>query len=292
MKKKNFKAISAVLITAVIFTGITAVPCYAGFKIPFIGEIGGSCVEPELESLIGQSLKETVKKFDGMSEPYWNMGVTTSSNGQVTLSSADSGNGKDGITQIQLTGSNDSYSLMGVGTEMSYSEAGNELHGKGFHCMPSRPVYYDGNGNYIALNGEDSNLTVTMSHITLGSHTDKTEISQYIGENLRQLYYDFYDVGARTEGENTIVENDQVMFYARGQAVELSDLTVSKIVLKQAGEYCIYGYQTGDTWDSLYPGMQEGGSGEWSDPAGNIFSMYFSTDSSSPQVVLYDPSQW
>ena len=28
--------------------------------------------------------------------------------------------------------------------------------GKGFYCMPSRPVYYDRNGNYVALSGEAS----------------------------------------------------------------------------------------------------------------------------------------
>lgn len=159
--------------------------------------------------------------------------------------------------------------------------------------MPSKPVYYDRNGNYVALDGQDNNLTVTMSHVTLGSHTDKTEVSQYMGENLREIFFEIDDVGARTEGEDTVVENDQVMFYARGQAVELSDLTISKIVLKQSGgEYCMYGYQPGDAWDSLYPGMQEGGSGEWFDPAGNVFSMYSSTDPLNPQIVLSDPSQW
>lgn len=292
--KRSFKAISAAVAAVMTISGMAAVPCYAGIKIPFIGEIGGSFVEdPELESMFGRSLKEMAGKFDGMSEPYWNMGVTSSSNGQVTLFSADSSNGGDGITQIQLTGSGNPYWLMGVDTGMSYSDAGNELSGKGFRCMPSKPVYYDRNGNYVALDGQDNNLTVTMSHVTLGSHTDKTEVSQYMGENLREIFFEVDDVGARTEGEDTVVENDQVMFYARGQAVELSDLTISKIVLKQSGgEYCMYGYQPGDAWDSLYPGMQEGGSGEWFDPAGNVFSMYSSTDPLNPQIVLSDPSQW
>ena len=102
--KRSFKAISAAVAAAMTISGMAAVPCYAGIKIPFIGEIGGSSVEdPELESMFGRSLKEMAGKFDGMSEPYWNMGVTSSSNGQVTLFSADSSNGGDGITQIQLT---------------------------------------------------------------------------------------------------------------------------------------------------------------------------------------------
>ena len=243
--------------------------------------------------MFGRSLKEMTEKFDGMSEPYWNMGMTSSSNGQVTLFSADSSDAQDGITQIQLTGSGNPYWLMGVDTGMTYSEAGNELAGKGFYCMPSRPVYYDRNGNYVALSGEDNDLTVTMSHITLGSHTDKTEVSQYMGENLRQLFYEGFDVGARTEGEDTVVEDGQVMFYARGQADDLGRLNVSKIVIKGTGNNCcLYGYQPGDSWDDMYPGMQEGGSGEWIDPSGNVFSMYASTDSSDPQIVLYDPSQW
>ena len=198
--KRSFKAISAAVAAAMTISGMAAVPCYAGIKIPFIGEIGGSSVEdPELESMFGRSLKEMAGKFDGMSEPYWNMGVTSSSNGQVTLFSADSSNGGDGITQIQLTGSGNPYWLMGVDTGMSYSDAGNELSGKGFRCMPSKPVYYDRNGNYVALDGQDNNLTVTMSHVTLGSHTDKTEVSQYMGENLREIFFEVDDVGARTE---------------------------------------------------------------------------------------------
>ena len=59
------------------------------------------------------------------------------------------------------------------------------------------------------------------------SHWDHTK--------TKQIFFEVDDVGARTEGEDTVVENDQVMFYARGQAVELSDLTISKIVLKQSG---------------------------------------------------------
>lgn len=54
----------------------------------------------------------------------------------------------------------------------------------------------------------------------------------------------------------------------------------------------MYGYQPGDSWESMYPGMQEGGSGEWTDPQGNVFSMYSSTDPSSPQIELLDPSFW
>ena len=243
MRKISFKSTGAVMITAVTLTGMTAVPCYAGFTLPFIGGNSSSAVEdPELDSMFGRSLKEMTEKFDGMSEPYWNMGMTSSSNGQVTLFSADSSDAQDGITQIQLTGSGNPYWLMGVDTGMTYSEAGNELAGKGFYCMPSRPVYYDRNGNYVALSGEDNDLIVTMSHITLGSHTDKTEVSQYMGENLRQLFYEGFDVGARTEGEDTVVEDGQVMFYARGQADDLGSLNVSKIVIKGTGNNCcLYG---------------------------------------------------
>ena len=80
---------------------------------------------------------------------------------------------------------------------------------------------------------------------------------------------------------------------ARGQAVELGDLKVSKIVIRgNNSNYCMYGYQPGDSWESMYPGMQEGGSGEWTDPQGNVFSMYSSTDPSSPQIELLDPSFW
>ena len=294
MRKISFKATGAAMIAAVTLTGMTAVPCYAGFTLPFIGGNSSSAVEdPELDSMFGRSLKEMTEIFDGMSEPYWNMGMTSSSNGQVTLISADSSAAQDGITQLQLPGSGHPYWLMGVDTGMTYSEAGNELAGKGFYCMPSRPVYYDRNGNYVALSGEDNDLTVTMSHITLGSHTDKTEVSQYMGENLRQLFYEGFDVGARTEGEDTVVEDGQVMFYARGQADDLGSLNVSKIVIKGTGNNCcLYGYQPGDGWDNMYPGMQEGGSGEWIDPSGNVLSMYASTDSADPQIVLYDPSQW
>ena len=114
-----------------------------------------------------------------------------------------------------------------------------------------------------------------------------------MGENLRQLFYEGFDVGARTEGEDTVVEDGQVMFYARGQADDLGSLNVSKIVIKGTGNNCcLYGYQPGDSWDNMYPGMQEGGSGEWIDPSGNVLSMYASTDSADPQIVLYDPSQW
>ena len=53
--KRSFKAISAAVAAAMTISGMAAVPCYAGIKIPFIGEIGGSSVEaPELESMFGR----------------------------------------------------------------------------------------------------------------------------------------------------------------------------------------------------------------------------------------------
>ena len=294
MRKRKFKTVTVAALAAMTLTGMNAVPCYAGITLPFIGEIGGSSVkEPELESMLGKSLKEMAGKFDGMSEPYWNMGMTSCSNGQVTLMSADSGDGGDSITQIQLTGRGNPYCLMGVDTGMSYSDATGKLGDEGLYQVWGRPVRFDENGNYVALSGEDHNLTVTMSHITLGNHTDKTDVSQYMGADMRSLFFEIDNVGARTEGEDTVVENDQVMFYARGQAVELGDLKVSKIVIRgNNSNYCMYGYQPGDSWESMYPGMQEGGSGEWTDPQGNVFSMYSSTDPSSPQIELLDPSFW
>ena len=64
--KRNFKTISVAVAAAMTISGMAAVPCYAGIKIPFIGEIGGSSVEdPELESMFGRSLKEMAGKFDG-----------------------------------------------------------------------------------------------------------------------------------------------------------------------------------------------------------------------------------
>lgn len=94
MRKRKFKTVTVAALAAMTLTGMNAVPCYAGITLPFIGEIGGSSVkEPELESMLGKSLKEMAGKFDGMSEPYWNMGMTSCSNGQVTLMSADSGDG-------------------------------------------------------------------------------------------------------------------------------------------------------------------------------------------------------
>ena len=66
--KRSFKAISAAVAAAMTISGMAAVPCYAGIKIPFIGEIGGSSVEdPELESMFGRSLKEMAGKFDCVS---------------------------------------------------------------------------------------------------------------------------------------------------------------------------------------------------------------------------------
>ena len=60
--KRSFKAISAAVAAAMTISGMAAVPCYAGIKIPFIGEIGGSSVEdPELESC----LEEASKKWQG-----------------------------------------------------------------------------------------------------------------------------------------------------------------------------------------------------------------------------------
>ena len=55
-----------------------------------------------------------------------------------------------------------------------------------------------------------------MSHITLGSHTDKTEVSQYMGENLRQLFYEGFDVGAETEGGIRLWRMDRLCSIARG----------------------------------------------------------------------------
>lgn len=294
MKKRKFKEITMAVIAAMTLTGMTAVPCYAGIKLPFIGEIGGSSVEePELESMLGKSLKEMAEKFDGMSEPYWNMGMTSCSNGQVTLMSADSGDGGDSITQIQLAGSGNPYCLMGVDTGMSYADATEKLREEGLYQVWGRPVRFDKNGHYVALSGEDGNLTVTMSKITLGTHTDKLDVSQYMGGSMRDIFYEIDNVGARTEGDDTVVENDQVMFYARGQAMELGALTISKIVIKgNNSDYCMYGYQPGDSFESVYPGMQEGGTGEWTDPQGNVFSMYSSTDPSSPQIELYSPELW
>ena len=36
MRKISFKATGAAMIAAVTLTGMTAVPCYAGFTLPFI----------------------------------------------------------------------------------------------------------------------------------------------------------------------------------------------------------------------------------------------------------------
>lgn len=37
--KRSFKAISAAVAAAMTISGMAAVPCYAGIKIPFIGKL-------------------------------------------------------------------------------------------------------------------------------------------------------------------------------------------------------------------------------------------------------------